>query len=281
MPTAEENRAQWDGSYRWHDSGDEWSASWGGPSMQWYGSILPRIHAFVPAKTILEIACGYGRWTQFLKDLCENLIAIDLSERCVQACKQRFSGCSHISYVVNDGQSLDVVRDDSVDFAFSFDSLVHADESVVKAYISQLPRILRKHGAAFIHHSNLGEYPYYSWIQRLPKLRRVLSMLGILEEDLHWRDFTVTAKKVELYAAECGMTCISQEVVSWRTRRTLIDCMSTIVRKDSPRCRENRVLRNSSFTREIDYLSRLSALYGHVEKKGVEPGDTGRPGHRA
>jgi SAM-dependent methyltransferase len=269
MPTVEENRGQWDGSYLWHDSGDEWSVSWGGPSMQWYGSILPRIHAFVPTNTILEIACGYGRWTQFLKDLCGNLVAVDLSERCVQACKQRFSDCPHISYFVNDGQSLDMISNDSVDFAFSFDSLVHADESVLKAYISQLPRILTKHGAAFIHHSNLGEYPYYSWIQGLPKLRRLLSALGILEGVVHWRDVAVTAKKVERYAAEYGLRCISQEVVTWRTRRVLIDCMSTMVREDSPRSRENRVLRNASFTREIDYLSRLSRLYGDVERKGA------------
>ncbi len=267
MPTIQENKSVWDGSYTWDNAGDRWSAGWGGPSMQWYGSILPRIHAFVPTNTILQIACGYGRWTQFLKNLCGNLIVIDLSERCIQACKLRFSDWSHISYFVNDGKSLDMIRDGSVDFVFSFDSLVHADESVMKAYIAQLPRILKNNGAAFIHHSNLGEYSYYLSIQKIPKLLGLLRRLCILEKNLHWRDFTVTAKKVEQYAKEHGLRCISQEVVTWGTKRALIDCMSTIVKKDSPLSRDNRIFRNTSFIREMRYLSKLSQLYGIILKK--------------
>ena len=90
--------------------------------MQWYGSILPRISAFVPADTILEIAPGYGRWTAFLKDLCKRMIIVDLSEKCIDRCRQRFENLSHISYFVNDGKSLEMVVDGSVDFIFSFDS---------------------------------------------------------------------------------------------------------------------------------------------------------------
>ena len=262
MPNLKENQAAWDGAYDWHDAGDEWSTAWGGPSMQWYGSILPRIQRFVPTTTILEIACGYGRWTQFLHDLCDKLIVIDLSENCIQACRQRFADSSRISYYVNDGTSLAMIGDESVDFAFSFDSLVHADELVVKAYITQLARILKPGGAAFIHHSNLGDYPQYSIMERFPRLRRLLSLVGLLEKKSHWRDFSVTARKVARYAEASGSRCVSQELVTWDTRRALIDCMSTIVRKDSPLSRANRVLKNRSFTREMRYLSRLAPLYG-------------------
>ena len=262
MPSLQENRAAWESAYDWHDAGDEWSARWGGPSMQWYGSILPRIQRFVPTNTILEIACGYGRWTQFLHDLSDSLIVVDFSEDCIQACRQRFAHSSRIAYYVNDGTSLAMIGDESVDFAFSFDSLVHADEPVMKAYITQLARILKPHGAAFIHHSNLGAYPQYSIMERFPRMRRLLSWVGILEKELHWRDFAVTAEKVARDAAASGSRCVSQELVTWDTRRALIDCMSTIVREDSPLPRENRVLRNGSFTREMRYLSRLGRLYG-------------------
>jgi len=230
--------------------------------MQWYGSILPRIQRFVPTNTILEIACGYGRWTQFLHDLSDSLIVVDFSEDCIQACRRRFAHSSRIAYYVNDGTSLAMIGDESVDFVFSFDSLVHADESVMKAYITQLARILKPHGAAFIHHSNLGEYPQYSIMERFPRMRRLLSWVGILEKELHWRDFAVTAEKVARDAAASGSRCVSQELVTWDTRRALIDCMSTIVREDSPLPRENRVLRNGWFTREMRYLSRLARLYG-------------------
>jgi ubiquinone/menaquinone biosynthesis C-methylase UbiE len=267
MPTVKENKALWDGSFKWDKAGDEWSLGWGGTAMQWYSSLLPRIHSFVPANTILEIACGYGRWTQFLKDLCSNLIAIDLSENCIQGCRQRFSNCSHISYFVNNGKSLDMIGDNSVDFLFSFDSLVHADEPVLKAYIAQLPRILKHDGVAFIHHSNLGEYSYYLSIQKIPKLRGLLTKLGILENvDAGLRDWTVTARKVEQYAEESGLKCISQELMTWGTR-ALIDCISIIVPKDSPLSRPNVIFRNTLFNEERRYILRLFPLYGGVVKK--------------
>jgi ubiquinone/menaquinone biosynthesis C-methylase UbiE len=265
MPTINANKAKWDGKYAWTNRGDEWSIAWGGPFMQWYGMILPRIHPWIPTGTILEIACGYGRWTQFLKDFCNDLIVIDLSEECIQACRQRFSDYQHITYFVNDGRSLDMVSDASVDFIFSFDSLVHADESIMKAYISQLQRILKKNGAVFFHHSNLGEYSYYLKIQKFPKIQRILTYLGILEKNLHWRDSSVTAHKVEMLAVNYGLKCISQEMVTWGTKRALIDCMSTMVKKNSSFSRDNRTLRNARFMEEARCLSQLTQLY-HLSK---------------
>lgn len=49
--------------YDWKDSGEEWSAPWGNSAAQWFGTILPRTSQCLPAGTILEIAPGFGRWT--------------------------------------------------------------------------------------------------------------------------------------------------------------------------------------------------------------------------
>ncbi len=262
MPQLEDNKTRWDGEYHWRDQGDEWSALWGDPSMQWHGTILPRIKAHVPANKIVEIACGYGRWTQYLKDLCQNLIAIDLSEECIEASKQRFADCSNIEYHVNNGRSLDMIPDSSVDFVFSFDSLVHADESVINAYLCQFKRILTKDGVAFIHHSNFGEYyPAYAKIRAVPNLEEILIQSDILEESTHWRDASVDAQKVETLATKNGLSCISQEIVLWSTKKMFLDCMSTIVKNDSSLARTNRVLRNANFMAEAHNLLQLSQLY--------------------
>src|SRR3954469_21448802 len=158
MADVEENLAVWSTDWDWSTQGDEWSAWWGDTHALWYGALLPRIHAFLPAGTILEIAPGYGRWTQFLKEECERLVAVDLTERCIDACRERFSDATNIEYHVNDGRSLDMVADGSIDFAFSFDSLVHAEADVVGAYVEQLARKLSPDGIGFIHHSNIGGY---------------------------------------------------------------------------------------------------------------------------
>ena len=94
MPTVAQNQQTWSTDYQWQDAGDEWSAAWGSPEMQWYGTILPRIHRFVPTESILESACGYGRWTQYLQGLCQKLVAVDLTEKCIAACKSRCRGAS-------------------------------------------------------------------------------------------------------------------------------------------------------------------------------------------
>ncbi len=262
MATIEENKSTWDGDYNWQNCGDEWSAAWGGPFMQWYGTIFPRIKAHVPANSILEIACGYGRWTQYLKDLCEHITVIDLSKECIQACKQRFSASSHIEYYVNDGRSLDMIPDNSVDFAFSFDSLVHANESVIDAYLSQLPRILNKDGVCFIHHSNLGMYhTKYSMIRRIPKLEWLLGRISILDKDVHWRDLSMDASKFESLAEKHGLRCVSQEIIFWGTNKTFTDCMSTIIRNDSSIAVPNRVFMNANFMQEVNNFLQLSRQY--------------------
>src|SRR5262245_49258877 len=104
MPSVKENVQVFNEDYEWPDQGDEWSRCWGGAASQWFGTILPRLKAFVPAPTILEIAPGFGRWTHFLRPLCSGLILVDISAKCIEACKQRFARYSGIEYHVNDGQ---------------------------------------------------------------------------------------------------------------------------------------------------------------------------------
>ena len=137
MGTISENKRLWT-DYDWQQQGDEWSAEWGTTEILWWGTIRPRIHAFVPTGTILEVAPGVGRCTQYLKDLCQHLTVVDLTDRCIEACKERFSSDSHITYHVNDGKSLEMIPDHSVDFVFSFDSLVHVEADVIEAYLSQM-----------------------------------------------------------------------------------------------------------------------------------------------
>jgi SAM-dependent methyltransferase len=267
MPSIEENKKYWDGGYAWPRGGDEWSSDWRTVSMQWFGTILPRIHRFVPAECIVEIGCGYGRWTQYLKNYCQRLIAIDLSESCVEACRDRFRGTPHVVCHCNDGQALDIAADHSVDFVFSFDALPLADKRVMESYISQLPRILKNNGAAFLHHSNLGDYPIYARTHAMPSLEKWLSRVGVLEKDLYWRDTSVSAKLVEQLARRYDLCCIAQETIRWGTKRILADGFSTIVRKTSPYNRKHRVMENVAFMREIDNLAGLSDLYSEEESQ--------------
>lgn len=263
MPTVGQNRRYWDRNYDWKDGGDEWSAAWGGAEMQWHATLLPRIRAFVPCRSVLEIGPGYGRWTAFLMDLCEQLVAVDVSESCVRACAERFAGSEHVRAYVNDGTSLEMVPDGSVDLVFSFDSLVHAEAAVIGAYLRQIARKLSRDGACFIHHSNAGEYArYYSMLDRARRGRGLLVRLGLADAVEHWRAFSMTAGRFAELADEAGLRCVGQELINWPTSSwRAIDCISVVTRPDSAWSRPNRVVRNRNFAREAESARALSGLY--------------------
>jgi Methyltransferase domain len=249
MPTIDQNIKTWNESYEWVDQGDEWSRPWGGASSQWFGTILPRLKSFVPAHTILEIAPGFGRWTQFLKVLCDDLILVDISSKCIEACRRRFAADSRIQYHVNDGRSLNMVADDSIDLLFTFDSLVHVEADVLVAYLEEAARTLTPDGVGFIHHSNMGEY--------------VDRSSGKLSTDLahsHGRGLSVTVDTVRDACQTLELCCVSQEMITWGTNE-LIDAISVVARPGSRWAGKTVTLRNSDFNNEIRYVRRLSQLY--------------------
>jgi ubiquinone/menaquinone biosynthesis C-methylase UbiE len=266
LATVQENQEVWSDSYDWSRGGTEWSTWWGGVDSQWLMTVLPRIRAFVPAPSILEIGPGFGRWTQYLSGLSSHLTVVDISPRCLEACRTRF-GADHISYIQNDGESLPLVDDESIDFVFTFDSLVHAEEQAIRGYLRELNRILTQDGAAFIHHSNLGTYSRWPWrLGKLPVIRRPLIALGIAEESDHWRARSVTARRFREWASSLGLSCTTQELVNWGTSR-LIDCLSVVVRRGSRWDRSPALVRNPRFMAEAAAARFIASIYGGVTHK--------------
>lgn len=240
--------------YDWKEAGEEWSLPWGSSAGQWEGTIFPRIRDCLPTCTILEIAPGFGRWTHYLKDYCEELWAVDKSNDCIDACRRRFAEEPHVHCCLNDGRSLSMVPDASVDFVFSFDSFVHPDREIVEAYLRELGTKLKTDGKGFIHHSNFGEY-VNTPRERLPE---VLAKPLIKAKILDWAHHRNPSMSAELFRALCaqhGLRCISQELVNWRGRR-LIDCLSLFERSDSAHRNATKVVRNPDFFREAARIRR-------------------------
>lgn len=245
MASIDWNKKIWENKEKWCRDGDNWSDAWGGTTYLWHGTIFPRIQNFLPTNTILEIAPGFGRITQYLKNLSKKLIVVDLSNTCIDKCKERFASNSNIEYFQNDGKSLSFVPDNSIDFIFSWDSLVHVDKEVIKSYIKEASRILKKDGFGFIHHSNAGIYSE----EAMPYV------------NTGSRDPTVTAKFFEKICKEEGLQCIAQEIFSWGTQY-LTDCISVFTSKKDSAERPNHVVVNNKLrSQEAENLKNISQLY--------------------
>jgi SAM-dependent methyltransferase len=260
MPTVDENLHNW-ATRDWSRRGEEWSGWWGGTPAFWYGAILPRIHPMIPAGTILEIGPGYGRWTQYLKDLCDRLVIVDLTEHCIAYCREHFSEDTNLDYHVNDGRSLSMIEASSIDVVFSFDSLVHAEADVIGNYLTQLATKLTPDGIGFIHHSNAGTLKAPSALsRRLPRrIYRPLKRRGIAVNLTAWRDPTMTAATFRRQCADAGLACVTQELVSWEFGGYLLDGFSIIARPGSRWDRPLRILRNPLFVAEARRMARLYA----------------------
>jgi SAM-dependent methyltransferase len=240
VPTRDENIASWT-NYDWSQRGDDWSSSWGSSRMLWFRTVLPRIFPFLPARHVLEIAPGFGRVTAFLLDHCERLTGVDITERCVDACRERFLGVSKAEFFRNDGLSLECVPDHSIDFAFSWDSLVHVEPAVLESYVRQLAVKLAPGGVAFLHHSNLGD------------LRDPAS--GELHlRDTHWRDPHMSSSRMRSFVREATLVLDAQELVQWGHPRE-IDCFTWFhrPRDGEPVLPEGETFLHPSFLAEIEH----------------------------
>jgi SAM-dependent methyltransferase len=269
MPSIEDNIGMWNGRYAWKGEGDEWSHPWGSSEAQWFRCIYPRIQKFLPASATLELAPGFGRWTEFLLPHCETYIGIDLATRCVEACNDRFANHPDATFYVNDGSTIPMVADSSIDFAFTFDSFVHVEADTLLSYLKELNRVLKTDGVAFVHHSNYGAYQRSAAVlaplqlrRRLPsKVSNGLDRIAVTA-NVRWRASSVSAERFVDLCEESGLHCVGQELVNWGGSLSLIDAMSLVTRPGSAWDRPNQVIKNRLFGLEARAIRRSSSVMG-------------------
>ncbi|MCA9795314.1 MAG: class I SAM-dependent methyltransferase, partial [Candidatus Eremiobacteraeota bacterium] len=164
-----------------------------------------------------------------------------------------------LEFKVGDGRSLPGVAAESLDLVFSFESLVHAEDDVMAAYLQAISTALKPGGAAFLHHSNLGQHlNYFRRTDWLPKSwRRPLKRAGLLDFG-EWRAHSMTADRFLELCGVTGLHCSHQELIPWGGKR-LIDCFSTVV-KDQPQGPPSR-LENTGFIARAYAIQRVAGLY--------------------
>jgi ubiquinone/menaquinone biosynthesis C-methylase UbiE len=143
------NRAAW-ARWDWRQGGEEWTQS-----EEWKGSVVDDLLGPIMPEggTILEIGPGAGRWTEFLLGRADRLILVDVTERALELCRERFGKAGQVQYVLSSGGDLPGVADRSVDGIWSFDVFVHVAPSDIASYLSEIGRVLRPGAVALIHHS--------------------------------------------------------------------------------------------------------------------------------
>jgi SAM-dependent methyltransferase len=246
--------------YEWIAAGEEWSEPWGGSAAQWFGSVLPRIYFALPARAILEIGSGFGRWSFYLRDHCSHLHLLDPDQQCIEGCRSRFGTDQKVSYHLNTGDNLDMIPDGSIDLIFSFDSLVHVRRETLERYVRQFASKLTPDGLGFIHHSNLGAIA-----SSIATRARALTGRKKTSRDDHQRDPGMSAQLFRELCEANHLKVVAQEIINWRGRK-LIDCFSTLAPTDSKWTAAAAVYRNPDFMREAGLIRRRAHHYPRLQQ---------------
>jgi ubiquinone/menaquinone biosynthesis C-methylase UbiE len=187
------------------------------PFMEWQWStiILPLIKDLDFTK-VVDLACGHGRNTEFLRKKSRSLTLVDINQSCIDVCRERFGTekeGTHFSYFVTKGNNMDMIPDSSVSLVYSWDSMVHFDKLIVQDYVSDISRVLSPGGSAFLHHSNYGERcPDTDWAHN-PGTRSDMS-----------------AELMRNFALQNGLEVVSQHIQGIKEGWGLdaIDCVSIL-----------------------------------------------------
>lgn len=181
-PNTIENNLQMWSEWDWTNYGEEWSNF-----PLWKDSLVENVLIpYVPINSrILEIGPGAGRWTEYLIQRAQRIILVDLTQKCIDICRKRFSNQSNIEYFINDGKDLSFISSASIDRIWSWDVFVHIQSDVVSDYVKQFSRILTPGGQGIIHHSKNGQ------------------------SEIGWRS-DMTSEKMRLYCKENGLNILNQ-----------------------------------------------------------------------
>jgi ubiquinone/menaquinone biosynthesis C-methylase UbiE len=202
----------------------------------------------------LDFAAGHGRNSKHLLPLADRLTIVDINPECIAACQQRFGQDARVTYIVNDGVSLNGVEDDSISLLYSFDSMVHFDSDVIRAYLPEFFRVLKPGGRAFIHHSNYTENP-----------------TGDFRNNPHWRNY-MSKSLFAHYASRAGFNVARQQIIDWglqlddwwnitEIQYPSMDCFSIIEKPiDAPR-RLRQILIGAPVSSAVSSVNAPSAVH--------------------
>lgn len=187
LNSAAMNKVIWE-AWDWSAAGEEWT-----PSPEWKASLIRKVlEPNVPeGSRVLEVGPGGGRWTEELLKRASKLTGVDISETCVERCRERFGEDDKAEFFVVSGSDLNGVDEASIDVIWSFDVFVHINEPEVKAYAAEFARVLKPGGKGILHHGSLGG-GRGGWRSNLTTeaMNRILDEAGLAKEEQFqtWKD---------------------------------------------------------------------------------------------
>lgn len=161
--------------------------------------------------SVLELACGWGRHVLHYVDRAEEVLLVDVLQRNIDKCRERFAGIEKVKYYKNNGYDFADLKENTYTAIFSYDAMVHFEMMDIYSYLKEMYRVLVPGGMALIHHSN-DSSDYKNTFASCSN-----------EHGRNYMDKTIFA----YLAYRCGFEIREQQIIDWGGAKDL-DCISLI-----------------------------------------------------
>lgn len=158
---------------------------------------------------VIELACGRGRHVGQYLDKAGSITLVDILDKNIRICQERFRMHDKVRYYCNNGFNLEQLPSESYTALFSYDAVVHFEMMDIYEYLKDIYRVMAKGGRVLIHHSNYDKDYTASFIN-----------------SQHGRSY-MNAGIFAYLANRCGFHILEQKVIDWGGVREL-DCVSLL-----------------------------------------------------
>ncbi len=136
------------------NSGHEYS--WGGPlEEKVLGDYIKIKNCFllphISNKSVLEIGCLDGKWSQYIVPIAQHTFLVDLSKEILPALQNKLNNPERYTFYETKGYELNGIEDASIDYIFSMDTLVRVNKRFLNLYFKEFKRVIKKNGKILIH----------------------------------------------------------------------------------------------------------------------------------
>src|SRR5579883_699017 len=88
--------------------------------------------------TVLDLACGIGRLCRFISPLTKKYIGVDFIPEMIEKAREYNKEFSNAQFYINDGSTLKMIEDSSIDIAFCELAFQHMLKPIQKSYINEI-----------------------------------------------------------------------------------------------------------------------------------------------
>jgi len=143
-------------------------------------TVLEKILAKINSrqKSVMDFACGTGRWTQFLERHFEKTTGVDVSEKMIAFARQK---CERAQFIVTDitNDTVDkTLENKQFDVITAFRFYKNAEEQLRQAVTEAIQKYLKKDGL-FIFDLHLNTFSFMGILAGIIRFLKVRKFIGV------------------------------------------------------------------------------------------------------